>query len=103
MRFLRNIEIDSRAVSGAQFIKLVVRLLHRLNAGGHVQDLLNVSIGKKNHELSYYFADSERIDPLCSRRSRIEVSTTSRGFNRAILGLREPMISIDALTASIFG
>ena len=50
MRFLRHIEIDARPIAGALLVQFAIGVFHRGDAGFHVENLLNLLIGQKNHD-----------------------------------------------------
>ena len=50
VRLLRHVEIDARPVTGALLVQLAVGVFHRGDAGFHVENLLNLLVGQKNHD-----------------------------------------------------
>jgi len=49
MRFFWNIEVDPRTVPSALLVELTVSVFHNVDAGFHIQDLLDMLVGEKDH------------------------------------------------------
>jgi hypothetical protein len=49
MRLFGNIEVDARPITGALFIQIAVSVFHGFDTNFHIENLLNVFVGQKNH------------------------------------------------------